>query len=156
MKRAAQILDEILPANSSTRQVVTTIQNTSGDSCETQPKGGVDMVDWFFLRLSTIYGAKFRSQFTCNAEIQLAKLEWRRQIEAHTKNRLHRKLEIAKSNMSLRDYQWPNIAVILKTPLDSPDGSNALAYQVTNALPSPPRDKVRDAERIKRIRELMN
>ena len=138
MKDSNQLINQVLSNPSETQS--TEPQLTIGDK---------DLVNWFFLRLETVYAAKFWSQFSDEKTVLLTKREWAGNITKYTREDLHTAIEFAKSERERgnEEYKWPDIAVILGSLKNriSPDGGNSGAYVM---ISDPKHPSYQDPKRI--------
>lgn len=107
-------------------------------------------VDTFFEMLRAIYGAqKFSAQWPTVMDRQAAMTLWGDQIRNHTPEELRAAINHAQSMSTRgeRDWQWPNIGLIL-----SGAKNNNPAHQLF--LPEPERNLESAEERAKRARSL--
>ena len=121
MKDSNQLINQVLSNPSETQS--TEPQLTIGDK---------DLVNWFFLRLETVYAAKFWSQFSDEKTVLLTKREWAGNITKYNREELHGAIEFAKTERENGndEFNWPDIAKILGSLKHriSPDGKNSAAY----------------------------
>lgn len=73
------------------------------------------VTDRFYSALKAIYGTKFSSQFATAAEVHQSKAMWGREIDGLSEDQLRKCLQNAKRELMSgnRDYQWPNLGLIL-------------------------------------------
>ena len=85
-----------------------------GTTARTSPEQS-EVIDRFYRALKAIYGTKFSSQFASAREVDQSKAMWGEDIIKHNENQLRECLRNAKKELmgGNRDYQWPNIGLIL-------------------------------------------
>lgn len=74
-----------------------------------------EVIDRFYRALKAIYGTKFSSQFASAREVDQSKTMWGEDIMKRNETQLRECLRNAKKELmgGNRDYQWPNIGLIL-------------------------------------------
>ena len=132
----------------------TNVQNITPDATTAQPQRKtfdqhtVEAVQYFFARLKMIYGvSKFETQWPTDADLKMAKREWAENIGKLSKQEIDGALDNTKKNLHEREWQWPNIGLIL-----SGAKNNNPAHRLF--LPEPERNLESAEERAKRARSL--
>ena len=89
--------------------------STHGEEGSSYTELELEIVNRFFQSLTVLYGAaKMRATWPDSDLRRAAKRLWAPKIIGLGWAETNRRLEFAAKNMHLKEYEWPNIAVILR------------------------------------------